>query len=138
MTTQEREEFLAGPHVGVISIERSDNPPLAVPIWYGYEPGGLVWIVTAADSLKGRLLQAAGRFSLCAQSEVPPMYSYVSVEGPVVDVSPAGLEEDRRPLARRYFGEDLGDLYVASTEDGGLKYSMQPTRWWSVDYAKLA
>jgi len=40
MSEHERQEFLAGVHVGVISIERADGPPLTVPIWYGYEPGG--------------------------------------------------------------------------------------------------
>jgi nitroimidazol reductase NimA-like FMN-containing flavoprotein (pyridoxamine 5'-phosphate oxidase superfamily) len=139
MSEHKRQEFLAAVHVGVISIERADGPPLTVPIWYGYEPGGLVWIITGADSLKGRLLDAARRFSLCAQTEEPPFYKYVSVEGPIVDVTPAELEADRRPLAHRYFGPELGDAYVASTdEDGGLRFSMRPTRWWSVDYAKLS
>ena len=138
MSEHERQEFLAGVHVGVISIERADGPPLTVPIWYGYEPGGLVWIITGAESLKGRLLNAARRFSLCAQTEEPPFYKYVSVEGPIVDVAPAELEADRRPLAHRYFGPELGDAYVASTdEEGNLKFSMRPTRWWSVDYAKV-
>jgi len=48
-------------------------------------------------------------------------------------------EADRRPLAHRYFGPELGDAYVASTdEEGNLKFSMRPTRWWSVDYSKLS
>ena len=137
MSEHERQEFLAGLHVGVISIERADGPPLTVPVWYGYEPGGLVWVITDPDSLKGRLLNAARRFSLCAQTEEPPFYKYVSVEGPVVDVAPAELENDRRPLARRYFGTELGDAYVADSDGAGnLKFSMRPTRWWSVDYAK--
>ena len=101
MSEHERQEFLAGVHVGVISIERVDGPPLSVPIWYGYEPGGLVWIITGAESLKARLLNAARRFSLCAQTEEPPFYKYVSVEGPIVDVASIELEADRRPLARR-------------------------------------
>ncbi len=106
-------------------------------ISHGNEPGRLVWIITGAESLKGRLLNAARRFSLCAQTEEPPFYKYVSVEGPIVDVAPAELEADRRPLARRYFGPELGDAYVASTDgEGNLKFSMRPTRWWSVDYTK--
>jgi len=137
MSEQERQEFLADLHVGVISIERDDGPPLTVPIWYGYEPGGLVWVLTGGESVKGRLLRAARRFSLCAQTEAPPFYTYVSVEGPIVDVAPADLEADRRPLAHRYFGPEMGDAYLAEAgEDGGLKFSMRPTRWWSVDYAK--
>lgn len=87
MSGREREEFLADVHVGVISIERVDGVPLTVPIWYGYEPGGLVWIITGADSRKGRLLNAARRFSLCVQTEEPPFYRYVSVEGPIVEVA---------------------------------------------------
>lgn len=137
MTESEREEFLAGLHVGVISIERSAGPPLAVPIWYGYEPGGVVWVITAGDSVKGRLLQAARRFSLCAQTEEAPLYKYVSVEGPIVEVKPADLETDSRFLAVRYFGKELGDLYLAGLTDAGLKFSMRPERWWTVDYAKL-
>src|SRR5262245_30756792 len=113
MSEQERQDFLAALHVGVISIERADGPPLTVPIWYGYEPGGLLWVITGPDSLKGRLLQAARRFSLCAQTEDPPFYKYVSVEGPIVDVARAELEADRRPMAHRYFGRELGDAYVA-------------------------
>ena len=139
MSEQERQEFLAGLHVGVISIERADGPPLTVPIWYGYEPGGLVWVITGADSLKGRLLHAARRFSLCAQTEKPPFYKYVSVEGPIVDVAPAELEADRRPLARRYFGPQMGDAYLTTSRgEGNLKFSMRPTRWWTVDYTKSA
>ena len=137
MTEYEREAFLAGLHVGVISIERPDGPPLTVPIWYGYEPGGLLWVVTAEDSVKGRLLRAAGRFSLCAQTEEPPLYKYVSVEGPVVEVSPADRDTDSRRMAHRYFGQEVGDLYIASIDHPGLKFSMRPERWWTVDYAKL-
>ena len=81
MSEHERQEFLAGVHVGVISIERADGAPLTVPIWYGYEPGG---------------------------------------------------------LAHRYFGPELGDAYVASSdEEGNLKFSMRPTHWWSVDHSKF-
>ncbi|MBA2283197.1 MAG: pyridoxamine 5'-phosphate oxidase family protein [Acidimicrobiia bacterium] len=139
MSDEERQAFLAGVHVGVISIERRDGPPLTVPIWYAYEPGGLVSVITGADSVKGKLLTAARRFSLCAQTEEPPFYKYVSVEGPIVDVAPADVEADQRPMAHRYFGAELGDLYVASSNDHeSLKFSMRPGRWWTVDYSKLA
>lgn len=138
MTETERQAFLADLHVGVISIERADGPPLTVPIWYSYEPGGDVTVLTPASSLKGRLLEQARRFSLCAQTEEPPFYSYVSVEGPVVSVEAADLEADSRPMAHRYFGADLGDMYVESTGDEpSMKWTMHPERWWSVDYSKL-
>lgn len=138
MSVSEREEFLADVHVGVIAIERSDGPPLAVPIWYDYRPGGRLKVLTTADSLKGRLLQAANRFTLCVQDETPPFYRYVSVEGDVVSVEAADVEADSRPMAHRYFGPDMGDTYVDSSEDQALRFEMEPTHWWSVDYSKLS
>ncbi len=50
---------------------------------------------------QGRLLNAAGRFSLCAQNRGAPFYRYVSVEGPIVDVArlSSRAEADRRPLS---------------------------------------
>src|SRR5262245_65477596 len=83
MTKQEREAFLADVHVGIISIAEEGRGPLTVPVWYAYDPGKDLRIMTGRDSRKGRLLARAGRFSLCAQTESPP-YKYDSVEGPIV------------------------------------------------------
>ena len=138
MSVAEREAFLAGVHVGVIAIEQPDAPPLAAPIWYDYRPDVGIWLITGRNSQKGRALAAAGRFSLVAQTETPPAYSYVSVEGPIVSVEDSDLEKHRRPMAHRYFGPELGDLYVASTpEEDGAVYTMRPERWRTVDYSKL-
>jgi nitroimidazol reductase NimA-like FMN-containing flavoprotein (pyridoxamine 5'-phosphate oxidase superfamily) len=79
MTKQEREAFLADVHIGVISIAEEGRGPLTVPIWYAYDPGGDLHIITGRESRKGRLLARAGRFSLCVQTETSP-YKYVSVE----------------------------------------------------------
>src|ERR671918_3040389 len=108
MTKQEREAFLAEVHVGVISIPEPGRGPLTVPVWYSYELGGELRVVTARTSRKGQLLERAGRFSLCAQTETPP-YKYVSVEGPIVAIEVADLERDLRPLAHRYLGAEMGD-----------------------------
>jgi len=137
MSEDERQAFLAGVHIGVISIEREDGPPLTVPIWYGYEPGDNVWVTTGTDSLKSKLLHKAQRFSLCVQTEEAPFYSYVSVEGPVVSVEPTDEEAVGRPMAHRYFGAELGDLYIESIEgEASLTWTMCPERWWSVNYSK--
>ena len=140
MSKPEREAFLAGVHVGVISIAEPGRGPLTAPIWYGYEPGGELWIVTERDSRKGRLLQRAGRFSLCAQSEQPP-YKYVSVEGPVTAIVPSDVERDERPLARRYLGRELGDRYLEATggveaRAANIRVALRPERWLTTDYAK--
>ena len=109
-----------------------------MPIWYSYEPGGELRIVTGKTSRKARLLQHAGRFSMCVQTETLP-YKYVSVEGPVVAVEPADLERDRRPLAHRYLGAQAGDRYIEKTRmehTGNVVVRMRPERWLTVDYAK--
>lgn len=136
MTAEEREAFLSELHVGILAIADADRAPLTLPIWYGYQPGGEVEIITDSSSRKARLLAVAGRFSLCAQTEQAP-YKYVSVEGPVSATRPADLEQDLRPMAHRYLGTDLGDGYVAgSTIVGQIVISMRPERWRSVDYSK--
>jgi hypothetical protein len=138
MTKEEREAFLADVHVGVISIEREGEAPLSAPIWYDYEPDVGLRVITERGSRKGRALERAGRFTLVAQTEAPPFYQYVSVSGPVISSGPADLEAHRRPMAHRYFGPELGDLYVSGGGDGeAWLYTMKPERWLSVDYAKV-
>ena len=136
MTRSEREEFLAGVHVGVLGVTEPDGGALAVPIWYGYEPGGDIWIVTGKESRKAKGL-ATGQFSLCAQSEEVP-YKYVSVTGTVAETRPV-THDDRRTLAYRYLGPEFGDMYLEATADEegeSLRYVLQPTRWMTVDYSK--
>ena len=54
MTRLEREAFLAGVHVGIISIAEEGRGPLTVPIWYAYTPGGELRLITGRHSRKGR------------------------------------------------------------------------------------
>jgi PPOX class probable F420-dependent enzyme len=140
MTREEREAFLAGVHVGIIAVAEEGRAPLAAPIWYGYEPGGEVWIVTERGSRKGRLLERTRRMSLCVQTEEPP-YKYVSIEGPVTSIEPSDVERHERPLAHRYLGRELGDRYIEETGGEGARADnvivrMRPARWLTTDYAK--
>ena len=82
MSAAEREEFLAGVHVGVLSAAiGTAGQTLAVPVWYSYQPGGLLTVLTGRRSRKAAAIRSASRFSLCVQDDSPP-YRYVSVEGP--------------------------------------------------------
>jgi PPOX class probable F420-dependent enzyme len=137
MTETERQEFLAGLHVGVLGIERADGPPLLLPVWYSYEPGGAVEVLTSASSLKGRLAAAAGRASLCAQQEELP-YKYVSVEGIVtIDELGADSHDVVEPMAIRYLGEEIGRAYAANSDvSDEIRIRITPDRWFSVDYSK--
>ena len=135
MSIEEREQFLADLHVGVIAVERPDRAPLAVPIWYGYEPGGDVVIWTDESSLKHRLIRTAGRFSITVQDEQPP-YKYVTAEGDVIGVSPA-TDADVRKVAIRYLGEEAGGQFAdQNLSPTSVVIRMNPTRWSSLDYSK--
>ncbi len=133
MTKEERQSFLAGVHVGVVSIPEHGRGPLTVPVWYSYKPGGDLYFITGRDSRKAKLLGLSLRISLCAQTETRP-YKYVSVEGPVISVDPADLERDIRPIARRYLGAEEGDRYVVEGE--AVLVRVRPERWFTVDYSK--
>jgi nitroimidazol reductase NimA-like FMN-containing flavoprotein (pyridoxamine 5'-phosphate oxidase superfamily) len=141
MTQAEREAFLAGVHVGIFSILQEGRPPLTVPVWYMYEPGSNIRIVTARDSRKLALIRQSMCFTLCVQDETPP-YRYVSVEGTVVSIEPTDLERHLRPQARRYFGVEKGDAYIdsiggAALEDTDMLVTMRPERWLTTDYGKV-
>ena len=61
MTRAEREAFLADVHVGVLAIPEAGRGPLSAPIWYGYEPGGEIWVVTGRDSRTSRAPSSRSR-----------------------------------------------------------------------------
>ena len=140
MNRDEREQFLAGVHVGILNIPSDARGPLSCPVWYEYQAGGEVSFVTPKDSRKGRLLETGTRVSFCVQTEeLPP--KYVSVEGPITSITPAELERDVRPLAYRYLGPELGDQYIEVTggtagRANAILVKMRPARWRSADYSK--
>ena len=135
MSVTEREEFLAGVHVGVLSAAvGTAGQTLAVPVWYSYQPGGLLTVLTRRQSRKAAAIRAAGRFSLCAQDDHPP-YRYVSVEGLVVseeELDPA----ERLAMARRYLGAEGSDRYISDNPDPerhNVVFRMRPVHWLSQD-----
>jgi hypothetical protein len=138
MSAAEREEFLADVHVGVLSAAMgSAGQTLAVPVWYSYQPGGLLTVLTGRRSRKATAIRGAGRFGLCVQDACPP-YRYVSVEGPVVseeELDPA----ERLAMARRYLGAAGGNRYLADNPDPGrenVAFRMRPEHWLSQNQGK--
>ena len=68
MTDAEAAAFLADVHVGILAVAHEGHGPLALPIWYQYEDGDVI-VSMDGDSLKARLLRAAGRATLTVQTE---------------------------------------------------------------------
>ncbi|MEY2448317.1 MAG: hypothetical protein QOH79_1793 [Acidimicrobiaceae bacterium] len=136
MTRDEREAFLAEARVGVLAVA-SGGAPLLTPIWYSYEPGGEVLIITGGDTPKASLLHQAGTASVCVQTETAP-YKYVVVEGSVTIDN--GVDDKLRAgIAHHYLGEELGDSYLQATADAAaasVTIRLTPERWRTTDFAK--
>jgi hypothetical protein len=63
----------------------------------------------------------------------------VSVEGPIAEVVDPVAPGVRRAMAYRYLGREVGDLYLAATEEDApesVMFRLAPERWRSTDYAK--
>ena len=134
MTEAEAAAFLSDVHVGILAIEHEGHGPLALPIWYQYE-GGDVIISMSGESLKAKLLRAAGRATLTVQTETAP-YRYVSVEGPV---TVAAEQRDDFAMASRYLGPELGRWYAETnpTTDESVLVRLRPERWITCDFGKM-
>jgi uncharacterized protein len=132
----QREEFLAGTHVAVLSVAASDGrPPASVPMWYGYKPGGNILVNTGVGARKTKLIEASGVVTLVVQREDPP-YQYVVVEGTVVDATTPAPLDVREDIAIRYLGEEGGRAFVQGMADQpGILFTIRPDRWITADFS---
>jgi uncharacterized protein len=134
-TETERQGFLAGLHVGVLSVAADGRPPASIPIWYDYTPGGNIRINTGASSRKAKLIEQAGAVTLVVQREEPP-YQYVVVEGTVVETTKPTPLDVREAIAIRYLGEESGRAFVRSLEGGdSVLFTVRPDRWLTADFS---
>jgi nitroimidazol reductase NimA-like FMN-containing flavoprotein (pyridoxamine 5'-phosphate oxidase superfamily) len=138
MSRAEREAFLAGTHVAIVSIAEDGRGPLTLPVWYRYADGEIRF-ATGGTSRKRRLLERAGRASLCVQTEKPP-YLYVSVEGPTI-IDTVDFERDTREMALRHLGPQMGDAYMKATYPNGVTdevlVRLRPEHWSTADFRKF-
>src|SRR4051794_13004534 len=115
LSKQEREEFLAGKHIGVLSVASDDErPPLTVPIWYAYQPGGNITFFTGTQGRTARkikLLEKTGVMSFVVQTEDWP-YKYVSVEGTVIAEDQPPTTEQALTILRRYLPENQAQAFA--------------------------
>jgi hypothetical protein len=139
LSKDEREQFLAEPHVAALSVSAGDKRgPLTVPVWYQYRPGGEPWIHTGAGSRKHRLIEAQGEFTLMVQ-RVEPTVRYVAVDGVVSRIEPA-TDEQLVEMVKRYMPADKVEPYLefARREHGdGVAITMTPKHWLSSDLGSL-
>ncbi|REH46948.1 PPOX class probable F420-dependent enzyme [Kutzneria buriramensis] len=134
-TEAERQQFLAGKHVAVLSVAADGRPPASVPIWYDYTPGGNIRVNTGVSRRKAKLIERAGAVTLVVQREELP-YQYVVVEGTVVEATTPSPAEAREAIAIRYLGEEGGREF-AHRVDGSdsVLFTVRPDRWFTADFS---
>jgi uncharacterized protein len=142
LTEQEREAFLAELHVATLSVASdSARPPLTVPIWYGYQPGGSLTFFTGSHGNKARkskLIEKAGVLSMSVQHESPP-YKFVTVEGTVIQTDRPPSAEQLLAIVSRYLPEEMAEEFVKEeierTDSELVLYTVRPDRWLSFDFS---
>jgi nitroimidazol reductase NimA-like FMN-containing flavoprotein (pyridoxamine 5'-phosphate oxidase superfamily) len=135
LSQEEREQFLAEPHIGALSVYAGDTRgPLTVPIWYQYTPGGEPWILTGPGSRKARLIEATEFFTLMVE-RVEPSVRYVSVDGAVSRIEP-GTDAQLEEMTRRYLSGEAADKYLEfarETLGEHVAIYIKPEHWLSAD-----
>ncbi len=133
MTKQKIDELLRQPNVAVVAVTAPDGAPHAVPTWYEYRAGEIVFH-TGKNSFKYRCLERDPRITLCIDTKIPP-YKAVVLKG---RVTMAEHDDSARTLrmAVAYLGEKLGRAYAKSLEgEKVVVVSFRPERVISWDYA---
>jgi nitroimidazol reductase NimA-like FMN-containing flavoprotein (pyridoxamine 5'-phosphate oxidase superfamily) len=101
MSSEAIERFLAAPNVAVVAVIASNGSLHAVPTWYLYEHGEVVFC-TPPSALKCKALIKAPRVTLCVDTKPPP-YKAVVLKGraTIAQGGYCGQEEMLR-MATRY------------------------------------
>ncbi len=132
LNPQEIDDFLSEPHIAVVSTASPKGAPHAMPIWYAWKDGKVLFH-TGPESKKMRNLRANPRVSVVVDSKVAP-YKVVVIEGTATE-----LPEDRdlsREVAIHYLGEKLGASYNEQSGGGSTLVVVEPTKIISGDYAR--
>lgn len=143
MTDAERDAFLAEPHIAVLSVAGGDDrPPHAVPVFYGYAPGGDLTFYAQAHGRTNRkvpLIRAAGRVSLNMQQPAYP-YRYVTVEGTVTGEAVPPSREQMLAIVGRYLpargAAKFVDGELGRPDQKLVLFTVRPDRFISFDASR--
>lgn len=134
LSKDEIEEFLRQPNIAIVATVGADGQPHAVPTWYEYQDGEIVFH-TGPRSRKYRNLRRNDQVSICVDTKTPPYKAVVLYGRAVTEV---GTDEDRsRRMAVNYLGERLGNRYADSLRGTRLVIvRVKPEKITSWDYGR--
>ncbi|MDH3682860.1 MAG: TIGR03618 family F420-dependent PPOX class oxidoreductase [Acidimicrobiia bacterium] len=140
MTTEDQEDFLAEPHVGVVATLRRDGRPYTVPVWHLWD-GTHLWLTGTESRVWCRQLMHDPRLSVCVEA-MQPIPGHIDVDGsgevlrpPEFDIWPIS-----RRLAEKYVGRgdpakaDAVDAFFANMQtEPRLLVRITPEVWRAID-----
>jgi hypothetical protein len=141
LTEAERDEFLAQPHVAVLSVAADDRPPLTVPVFYAYRDGRITFFTgtQGRTARKTRLLERAGSFSLNVQQPTYP-YRYVTAECVVERADRTPSTDDVHAVTSRYLPEadarGFAEAETAAPSGTFVLFTGRPVRWLTNDFGE--
>jgi PPOX class probable F420-dependent enzyme len=112
MAADDPEAFLGEANVAVLATVDREGRAHGAPVWYVYRDGAFI-ISTGRGSQKHRNVEANPEITIVVDRRTLPYYA-VMASGRA-EVGPPLTEDERRELAVRYLGEELGNRYVERT-----------------------
>jgi PPOX class probable F420-dependent enzyme len=135
MTKREIENLLKKPNVAVVAVTAPDGAPHAVPTWYEYLNGEVVFH-TGEESFKYKCLVRDPRIALVIDTRDAP-YKCVILKGRAALT--VGVVDDvrTRRMAVAYLGKRSGEAYAKSMKGSRVVIvRFKPARVISWDYGK--
>jgi len=105
------EKLLREPHIGVVAVTAPNGAPHAVPTWYEYR-GGEVVFHTGPEAFKYKCLVHDPRVTLVVDTKKAP-YKCVILKGSVT-MTEAPDDARVRRMAAAYLGRKNGEAYAKS------------------------
>ena len=128
------EKLLRQPHIAVVAVTTPDGAPHAVPTWYEYNKGEVVFH-TGPEAFKYKCLQANPLVTLVVDTKKAP-YKCVILKGKVT-MKEAPDDDRVKRMSIEYLGKKDGKAYAKSLKGEKLVIvRFKPDRVISWDYAE--
>jgi PPOX class probable F420-dependent enzyme len=132
MKKKDIDKMLNKPYIAVVAVTAPDGAPHAVPTWYEYDKGQIIFH-TGAEAFKYKCLVRDPRVTLVVDTKKPP-YKSVVLKGRVT------MEEktdDKRleRMSHAYLGKKMGKAYAKGLKGQKVVVvTLKPERTISWDY----
>ena len=134
LSKDEIEDWLRQPNIAIVATVAADGQPHAVPTWYEYDNGEIIFH-TGLQSRKYRNLRQNDRLSICVDTKTPPYKAIVVYGRALLEI---GTDDERsRRMAINYLGERLGSRYADSLRGERMVIvRVRPEKVTSWDYGR--